>query len=91
MVITRVGNFTFYIDNSLLLALGNLYDVTHGSRVLSMAPGLQDLEIIPFRVAAYDSRAEKMAFFEEKRSQDFIFISGTKMRSKLYVFYYTLY
>ena len=49
-----------------------------------MAPGLQDLEIIPFRVAAYDSKARKMAFFEQKRSQDFIFISGTKMRSELY-------
>ncbi|KAK9303274.1 hypothetical protein QLX08_005035 [Tetragonisca angustula] len=60
---------------------GNLYDGTHGSRVLSMAPGLQDLEIIPFRVAAYDSKARKMAFFEQKRSQDFIFISGTKMRN----------
>lgn len=60
---------------------GNLYDGTHGSRVLSMAPGLQDLEIIPFRVAAYDSKAKKMAFFEQKRSQDFIFISGTKMRN----------
>ncbi|XP_076235893.1 bifunctional 3'-phosphoadenosine 5'-phosphosulfate synthase [Calliopsis andreniformis] len=59
---------------------GNLYDPTHGSRVLSMAPGLQNLEIIPFRVAAYDNRARKMAFFEPERSQDFSFISGTKMR-----------
>ena len=59
---------------------GNLYDVTHGSRVLSMAPGLQNLEIIPFRVAAYDNRASKMAFFELERSQDFSFISGTRMR-----------
>ncbi|XP_071874166.1 bifunctional 3'-phosphoadenosine 5'-phosphosulfate synthase 2 isoform X1 [Bombus fervidus] len=60
---------------------GNLYDGTHGSRVLSMAPGLQNLEIIPFRVAAYDSKKRKMAFFEPERSQDFIFISGTKMRN----------
>ncbi|XP_076299328.1 bifunctional 3'-phosphoadenosine 5'-phosphosulfate synthase 2 [Lasioglossum baleicum] len=59
---------------------GNLYDVTHGSRVLSMAPGLQNLQIIPFRVAAYDKMAKKMAYFEPERSQDFIFISGTKMR-----------
>ncbi|XP_050492997.1 bifunctional 3'-phosphoadenosine 5'-phosphosulfate synthase 2-like isoform X8 [Bombus huntii] len=60
---------------------GNLYDGTHGSRVLSMAPGLQNLKIIPFRVAAYDNRKKKMAFFEPERSQDFIFISGTKMRN----------
>ncbi|CAL7941949.1 unnamed protein product [Xylocopa violacea] len=60
---------------------GNLYDVTHGSRILSIAPGLRDLEIIPFKVAAYDNRTRKMAFFEPERSQDFNFISGTKMRN----------
>ena len=43
--------------------------------------GLQHLEIIPFKVAAYDSKAKKMAFFEPDRKDDFIFISGTKMRS----------
>jgi len=61
---------------------GNFYDVTHGARVLSMAPGLQNLEIIPFRIAAYDTKAKKMSFFEVERQQDFIFISGTKIRSK---------
>ncbi|EZA50411.1 Bifunctional 3'-phosphoadenosine 5'-phosphosulfate synthase, partial [Ooceraea biroi] len=60
---------------------GNLYDVTHGARLLSMAPGLQDLEIVPFRVAAYDTKTKKMSFFEAKRQQDFVFISGTKMRN----------
>lgn len=59
---------------------GNLYDATHGARVLSMAPGLQNLEIIPFKIAAYDTKAKKMSFFEAERQQDFIFISGTKMR-----------
>lgn len=60
---------------------GNLYDGTHGSRVLSIAPGLQNLEIIPFRVAAYDNRIKKMAFYQPERSEDFSFISGTKMRN----------
>ncbi|XP_011700734.1 PREDICTED: bifunctional 3'-phosphoadenosine 5'-phosphosulfate synthase-like [Wasmannia auropunctata] len=60
---------------------GNLYDGTHGARVLSMAPSLQNLEIIPFKVAAYDTRAKKMSFFEAERQQDFVFISGTKMRN----------
>ena len=45
-----------------------------------MAPGLTQLEIVPFKVAAYDLCAGKMAFFEPERKQDFVFISGTKMR-----------
>ncbi|KAI4488440.1 hypothetical protein M0802_011613 [Mischocyttarus mexicanus] len=60
---------------------GNLYDSTHGAKVLSMAPGLQNLEIIPFRVAAYDIKEQKMAFYDHERHNDFIFISGTKMRA----------
>ena len=94
----------------------DLYNATHGSRTLAMAPGkkinnfkipllgytvigissskeecendvffsflgLQHLEIIPFTVAAYDSKTKKMAFYEPERKDDFIFISGTKMRS----------
>lgn len=59
----------------------DLYDATHGSRVLKMAPGLDELEIIPFRVAAYDKTARKMTFFDPARKDDFEFISGTKMRS----------
>ena len=58
----------------------DLYEATHGGKVLAMAPGLQDLEIIPFRVAAYDTKAKAMAFFDPKRKEDFDFISGTRMR-----------
>lgn len=39
------------------------------------------MEIIPFRVAAYDTKAEEMAFFDPSRRADFDFISGTRMRS----------
>lgn len=46
-----------------------------------MAPGLPNLDIVPFRVAAYDKTKGKMAFFDPSRSEDFKFISGTKMRS----------
>ncbi|CAN0872145.1 ATP sulfurylase 2 [Linum grandiflorum] len=53
----------------------------HGKKVLSMAPGLQKLNILPFRVAAYDTVAKKMAFFDPSRAQEFLFISGTKMRN----------
>ncbi|KAI6234592.1 Bifunctional 3'-phosphoadenosine 5'-phosphosulfate synthase [Aphelenchoides fujianensis] len=58
-----------------------LYDPTHGAKVLSMAPGLPNLQIIPFRVAAYDTVARQMGFFDESRKDDFLFISGTKMRT----------
>ncbi|KAH9644917.1 hypothetical protein HF086_014405 [Spodoptera exigua] len=37
-------------------------------------------EIIPFRVAAYDTSIGKMAFFDPTRKEDFDFISGTRMR-----------
>ena len=60
---------------------GNLYDPTHGARVLSIARGLKNLEIVPFKVAAYDVKNKRMAFFDSKRAKDFEFISGTKMRS----------
>jgi len=60
----------------------DLYDPTHGARVLKMAPGLAGLEIIPFRVAAYDKTVKKMGFFDPTRKEDFEFISGTKMRGK---------
>ncbi|GAB0088003.1 bifunctional 3'-phosphoadenosine 5'-phosphosulfate synthase [Sergentomyia squamirostris] len=58
----------------------NLYDGTHGARVLKMAPGLDQIEILPFKVAAYDNVAKNMAFFDPTRKEDFLFISGTMMR-----------
>lgn len=61
----------------------DLYDPTHGARVLSSAPGLPALEIIPFRVAAFDKSKSKMDFFDPSRKDDFEFISGTKMRCKI--------
>ncbi|KAK4258020.1 hypothetical protein QN277_007532 [Acacia crassicarpa] len=59
----------------------DLYDADHGKKVLSMAPGLERLNILPFKVAAYDKSQGKMAFFDPSRAQDFLFISGTKMRT----------
>lgn len=59
----------------------DLYDPDHGKKVLSMAPGLEKLNILPFRVAAYDTLEKKMAFFDPSRAKDFLFISGTKMRA----------
>jgi 3'-phosphoadenosine 5'-phosphosulfate synthase len=45
-----------------------------------MAPGLPSLEILPFRVAAYHIASKKMDFFDPERADEFMFISGTKMR-----------
>ncbi|XP_009587320.1 ATP sulfurylase 2 [Nicotiana tabacum] len=59
----------------------DLYDPDHGKKVLSMAPGLEKLNILPFRVAAYDTVDKKMAFFDPSRAKEFLFISGTKMRT----------
>ncbi|XP_065909974.1 bifunctional 3'-phosphoadenosine 5'-phosphosulfate synthase-like [Dysidea avara] len=58
----------------------DLYDPTHGRQVLTMAPGLTQLEIVPFKVAAYNKKEQKMTFFDPSRKEDFEFISGTKMR-----------
>ena len=45
-----------------------------------MAPGLNQLEIVPFRVAAYNKKKGAMDFFDPEKKDDFLFISGTKMR-----------
>ena len=58
----------------------DLFEPTHGGKVLSKAPGLKSLEIIKFRVAAYDVTTQAMAFFDPERRQDFLKISGTEMR-----------
>ncbi|KFV69222.1 Bifunctional 3'-phosphoadenosine 5'-phosphosulfate synthase 2, partial [Dryobates pubescens] len=55
----------------------DLYEPTQGGKVLSMAPGLTSVEIIPFRVAAYNKEKRAMDFYEH---EDFDFISGTRMR-----------
>ncbi|XP_056018272.1 bifunctional 3'-phosphoadenosine 5'-phosphosulfate synthase-like isoform X2 [Ostrea edulis] len=58
----------------------DLFDHTHGAKVLTMAPGLTQLEIVPFRVAAYNTKLRQMDFYNPERKEDFDFISGTRMR-----------
>ncbi|XP_074553373.1 bifunctional 3'-phosphoadenosine 5'-phosphosulfate synthase 1 [Halichoeres trimaculatus] len=58
----------------------DLYDPTHGAKVLTMAPGLITLEIVPFKVAAYNKTKRAMDFYDAKNPQDYDFISGTRMR-----------
>jgi len=59
----------------------DLYHPQHGGQVLSMAPGMPQLEILHFKVAAYDTSIKAMAFFDPERKEDFDFISGTRMRT----------
>lgn len=49
-------------------------------QVLTMAPGLTQLEIVPFRVAAYNTRLKQMDFYNPEKKEEFDFISGTRMR-----------
>ena len=58
----------------------DIYNATHGAKVLTMAPGMTQLEIVPFRVAAYNLKKKAMDFFDPEKKEDFLFISGTKMR-----------
>jgi 3'-phosphoadenosine 5'-phosphosulfate synthase len=58
----------------------DLYEPTHGSKVLTMAPGLNQLQILPFKVAAYNRHLKTMAFYDPKEHDQFDFISGTRMR-----------
>ena len=38
------------------------------------------MEVIPFKVAAYNKVKKAMDFFNPERKEDYEFISGTKMR-----------
>merc|ERR1712078_501468 len=58
----------------------DIYEMWHGQKMLQMAPGLQKMKLLPFTFASYDTKAQAMAFFDPKRKEDFISISGTKMR-----------
>uniref|UniRef100_A0A8C7TCW9 3'-phosphoadenosine 5'-phosphosulfate synthase 1 n=2 Tax=Oncorhynchus mykiss TaxID=8022 RepID=A0A8C7TCW9_ONCMY len=45
----------------------DLYEPTHGAKVLTMAPGLITLEIVPFKVAAYNKAKRAMDFYDPKK------------------------
>ena len=45
-----------------------------------MAPGLGELEVVPFKIAAYNTKLGAMDFYEPDRHDDYQFVSGTKMR-----------
>lgn len=59
----------------------DMYDGNHGRFVLHNSPGQYPLDILPFGQVYYDKRDHVMRAIDESRPDDFISISGTKMRT----------
>ncbi len=51
-------------------------------QVLTMAPGLTQLEIIPFHVAGYNKKTQPMDLCDPEQKDDFLCISGTQIRPR---------
>lgn len=58
----------------------DLYDGDHGRYVLTMSPGQDPMNILPFGQVYYDKRDHVMKAIDQTRADDFISISGSKMR-----------
>jgi 3'-phosphoadenosine 5'-phosphosulfate synthase len=62
----------------------DLYDPWHGQKLLVHMKGmLNGVDVLPFKVAAYNGASAKMEFFNPQapNAKDFQFISGSKMRA----------
>ena len=59
----------------------DLYNGDHGRYVLTMSPGQDPMNILPFAPVSYDKKDNSMKPKEQARATDFIDISGTKMRT----------
>lgn len=44
-----------------------------------MAPGLNELEVVPFKVAAYNKKSNKMEYYDPTRKDKYEFISGKEL------------
>ena len=58
----------------------DLYDGDHGRYVLQNSPGIGDMKMLSFVKVMYDITDNVMKVPDESRLQDFISISGSKMR-----------
>ncbi|GAB5030962.1 sulfate adenylyltransferase [Nannochloropsis oceanica] len=58
----------------------DLYHPDHGRYVLQTSPGLGEMELVAFQQVKYDKRDHIMKTPDPKRPDDFISISGSKMR-----------
>lgn len=59
----------------------DLYNGDHGRYVLQMSPGIGDMKMLSFVKVMYDVKSNSMTLPDENRMEDFISISGTKMRT----------
>jgi ATP sulfurylase len=60
-----------------------LYDVWHGQKLLKHCQGfLNGVEVLPFKLAALNTKSAQMEFFNPKapNAKDFKFVSGSEMR-----------
>lgn len=59
----------------------DLYDPSHGAKVLKLTPSLHCLNILPFRVAALNKKSNRMEFLKANYNpEEYDQISGTRMR-----------
>eukprot|EP00611_Tribonema_gayanum_P024099 TRINITY_DN5228_c0_g2_i1.p1 TRINITY_DN5228_c0_g2~~TRINITY_DN5228_c0_g2_i1.p1 ORF type:complete len:669 (-),score=271.97 TRINITY_DN5228_c0_g2_i1:664-2670(-) len=58
----------------------DLYDPEHGRYVLAMSPGVNGMRMLDFSQVYYDKRTHTMTAPDPSRPDDFISISGSKMR-----------
>lgn len=58
----------------------DIYHPEHGRHVLSASPGLRGMEFLGFDKVYYDKRDNTMKPKDKTRPNDFVSISGTKMR-----------
>ena len=58
----------------------DLYDGNHGRYVLQNSPGIGDMQMLSFVKVMYDITDNVMKVPDENRMEDFISISGSKMR-----------
>jgi 3'-phosphoadenosine 5'-phosphosulfate synthase len=58
----------------------DLYDGDHGRYVIQTSPGIGGMKMLSFVKVMYDTKDNVMKVPDEKRLDDFISISGTKMR-----------
>lgn len=59
----------------------DLYNGNHGRYVLTMSPGQDPMNILPFAPVSYDKKDNQMRAKDLSRPDDFIDISGSKMRA----------
>ncbi|CAM9795230.1 unnamed protein product, partial [Ectocarpus fasciculatus] len=58
----------------------DLYDAEHGRYVLWMSPGVGSMKMLEFSQVYYDKKTHTMTAPDTSREDDFISISGSKMR-----------